>query len=33
MDQLEIGRTRLLFVWAFGLAGIEIEGEGGYGWA
>lgn len=33
MDELEIGRTLLLFAWAFGLAGIEIEIEGGYGWA
>ncbi len=33
MSELEIGRTLLLFVWAFGLAGIEIEIEGGYGWA
>ena len=33
MDELEIGRTLLLFAWAFCLAGIEIEIEGGYGWA
>jgi hypothetical protein len=33
VSDLEIGRTLLLFVWAFGLAGIEIEIEGGYGWA
>jgi hypothetical protein len=33
MDELEIGRTLLLFLWAVGLAGIEIEIEGGYGWA
>jgi hypothetical protein len=33
MDELEIGRTLLLFLWAFGLAGIEIEIEGGVGWA
>ena len=33
MSELEIGRTLLLFLWAFGLAGIEIEIEGGYGWA
>jgi hypothetical protein len=33
MDELEVGRTLLLFAWAFGLAGIEIEIEGGYGWA
>jgi hypothetical protein len=33
MDELEIGRTVLLFLWAFALAGIEIEIEGGVGWA
>jgi hypothetical protein len=33
MDELEVGRTLLLFFWAFGLAGIEVEIEGGYGWA
>ncbi len=33
MSELELGRTLLLFFWAFGLAGIEIEVEGGYGWA
>jgi hypothetical protein len=33
MDELEIGRTVLQFLWAFGLAGIEIEIEGGVGWA
>ena len=33
VSELEIGRTLLLFFWAFGLAGIEIEIEGGYGWA
>jgi hypothetical protein len=33
MSDLELGRTLLLFAWAFGLAGIEIEIEGGYGWA
>jgi hypothetical protein len=33
MDELEIGRTLVLFLWALGLAGIEIEIEGGYGWA
>ena len=32
-DDLELGRTLLLFAWAFGLAAIEIEIEGGYGWA
>jgi hypothetical protein len=33
MSELEVGRTLLLFAWAFGLAGIEIEIEGGFGWA
>ena len=33
MDDVELGRTLLLFVWAFGLAGVEVEIEGGYGWA
>ena len=33
MSELEIGRTLLLWFWALGLAGIEIEIEGGYGWA
>jgi hypothetical protein len=33
VSELEIGRTLLLFAWAFGLAGIEIEIEGGLGWA
>jgi hypothetical protein len=33
MSELEPARTLLLFFWAFGLAGIEIEIEGGYGWA
>jgi hypothetical protein len=33
VSELELGRTILLFVWSFGLAGIEIEIEGGYGWA
>ncbi len=33
IDDLELGRTLLLFAWAFCLAGIEIEIEGGYGWA
>jgi hypothetical protein len=32
-DSLELGRTLLLWFWALGLAGIEIEIEGGYGWA
>lgn len=33
MSELELGRTVVLFLWAFGLAAIEIEIEGGYGWA
>jgi hypothetical protein len=33
LSDLELGRTLLLFFWAFGLAGIEVEVEGGYGWA
>jgi hypothetical protein len=33
MDELEIGRIIVLWLWCFGLAGIEIEIEGGYGWA
>ena len=33
MSELELGRTLLLFAWAFGLAAIEIEIEGGWGWA
>jgi hypothetical protein len=33
VSELEIGRTLLLFLWAFGLAGIELEIEGAYGWA
>lgn len=33
MSDLELGRTLLLFVWAFGLAAIEVEIEGGFGWA
>jgi hypothetical protein len=33
VSELEPARTLLLFFWAFGLAGIEIEIEGGYGWA
>jgi hypothetical protein len=28
-DELELGRTILLFLWCSGLAGIEIEIEGG----
>ena len=31
VSELELGRTLLLFVWAFGLAAIEIEIEGGCG--
>jgi hypothetical protein len=30
---IEAGRTLLLWCWAFGLGAIEIEIEGGYGWA
>ena len=33
MGDFELGRTLLLFFWSFGLAGIEIEIEGGVGWA
>ncbi len=33
MSELELARTLLLFGWAFGLAAIEIEIEGGVGWA
>jgi hypothetical protein len=33
MAELELGRTLLLWFWALCLAGIEIEIEGGYGWA
>jgi hypothetical protein len=33
VNELELTRTLILFAWAFGLAGIEIEIEGGYGWA
>jgi hypothetical protein len=33
VSELDIGRTMLLWFWALGLAGIEIEIEGGYGWA
>jgi hypothetical protein len=33
VSELELGRTLLLFAWAFCLAGIEIEIEGGVGWA
>ncbi len=33
MDDFEVWRIILLWLWAFGLAGIELEIEGGYGWA
>jgi hypothetical protein len=33
MDDLDIWRIVVLWLWCFGLAGIEIELEGGYGWA
>jgi hypothetical protein len=33
VNEVEVGRTLLLFAWAFGLAAIEIEIEGGRGWA
>jgi hypothetical protein len=33
LNDIEIARTLLLFAWAFGLAGIEVEIEGAYGWA
>ena len=33
MGELEIGRTLLLWLWALGLASIEIEIEGAHGWA
>ena len=33
MDDVHVWRTLLLFVWAFGLGGVEVEIEGGYGWA
>jgi hypothetical protein len=33
MSEIDPARTLLLFFYAFGLAGIEIEIEGGYGWA
>jgi hypothetical protein len=33
VDEFDVGRTLLLWLWAFGLAGIEIEIEGGRGWA
>jgi hypothetical protein len=33
MGELDIDRTVLLWLWAFGLGAIEVEIEGGYGWA
>ena len=33
MGELDVGRILVLWFWAFGLAAIEIEIEGGYGWA
>jgi hypothetical protein len=33
VNEVDVARTLILFAWAFGLAGIEIEIEGGYGWA
>jgi hypothetical protein len=33
MDELDIGRTLVLWFWALSLGGIEIEIEGGHGWA
>jgi hypothetical protein len=33
MSGLDIDHTIVLWLWALGLAGIEIEIEGGYGWA
>jgi hypothetical protein len=33
VSELEVGRTLVLYAWAFGLAGLEIEIEGGRGWA
>jgi hypothetical protein len=33
VGEFELGATLLLFFWSFGLAGIEIEIEGGIGWA
>jgi hypothetical protein len=33
MSDFELWRTLLLFAYAFGLAGVEVEIEGGYGWA
>ena len=33
MDELDIGWILVLWFWALGLGGIEIEIEGGHGWA
>ena len=33
MDDFDVTRTVLLWLWAFGLGCIEIEIEGGHGWA
>lgn len=33
MEDFDLARTILLWLWALGLAGIEIEIEGGRGWA
>ena len=33
MSEFELGLTLVLFAWSFGLAAIEIEIEGGVGWA
>ncbi len=33
MNDLHLLRDVLLFAWAFGLGGVEVEIEGGYGWA
>ena len=33
MDDFDVARTVLLWLWAFGLGCIEIEIEGGHGWA
>ena len=33
VSDLHLARSLLLFAWAFGLGGVEVEIEGGYGWA
>ena len=33
MRDLHLARSLLLFAWAFGLGGVEVEIEGGHGWA